>query len=96
MALKGPNAHAIAGGASRELTEWRSTPLLGAQYPLHGLAGLLGIIFLVDDGISGNRAPFRLRIKQTHVFVKGLRRQMLTNQLDRPRFSQPFCLDIVH
>ncbi len=53
---EGPNAHAIAGGASRELTEWRSTPLLGAQYPLHGLAGLLGIIFLVDDGISGNRA----------------------------------------
>ena len=45
--------------------------------------------------VAGAPRPYRLRIKQTHVSVKGSLRQVFTNQLDRPRLFQPFRLDIV-
>lgn len=35
-------------------------------------------------------------VKQTQVLAKGSLRQVLTNQLHRPRLFQPFGLDIVH
>ena len=54
---EGPNAEVRHSRHSRrgEPRAYEHAPT-GAQYPLHGLAGLLGIIFLVDDRISGNRA----------------------------------------
>ena len=55
-------------------------------------------LHLTDSpGLSiGEARQLRSGVEQTQVLAKGSLRQVLTNQLDRPRLLQPFGLDIGH